>query len=67
MTVWALSTTRGQAALAFSIVTPFCMAVLYGRAGLLTAKNGGFRPRAVVRQTFRAALAAESGAASPGR
>ena len=29
---------------AFSDVNRFCMAVLYGRAGCLTAKNGGFRP-----------------------
>jgi hypothetical protein len=29
---------------AFSIVNRCCMALLYGRAGRLTAKNGGFRP-----------------------
>ena len=32
------------APLAFSTVNRFCMALLYGRAGRLTAKNGGFRP-----------------------
>ena len=29
---------------AFPIVTRFCMAVLYGRAGRLTLQTGGFRP-----------------------
>ena len=33
-----------QAPLAFSYVHRFSMALLYGRAGRLTAKNGGFRP-----------------------
>jgi hypothetical protein len=28
----------------FPIVTRFCMVGLYGRAGRLTAQNGGFRP-----------------------
>ena len=28
----------------FPIANRFCMAFLYGRAGRLTAKNGGFRP-----------------------
>jgi hypothetical protein len=30
------------------------MALLYGRAGLLTAKNGGFRPGQVRRLRFKA-------------
>jgi hypothetical protein len=30
--------------LAFPYVNRFCMALLYGRAGRLTAKTGGFRP-----------------------
>ena len=34
----------GSAPLAFPIVTWVSMALLYGRAGRLTAKNGGFRP-----------------------
>jgi hypothetical protein len=34
----------GQAPLAFSYVNWFSMALLYGRAGRLTAKIGGFRP-----------------------
>jgi hypothetical protein len=34
--------------LAFPTVNRFCTALLYGRAGRLTAPNGGFRPRAVV-------------------
>jgi hypothetical protein len=33
----------GYAPLAFSYVNRFCMGLLYGRAGRLTAKNGGFR------------------------
>jgi hypothetical protein len=38
--------SRGvQAPLAFPIVNRFSMAVLYGRAGRLTAKTGVFRPR----------------------
>ena len=28
----------------FPYENPFCMGLLYGRAGRLTAKNGGFRP-----------------------
>ena len=34
-----------SAALAFSIVNRFCVAVLYGRARRLTSQNGSFRPR----------------------
>jgi hypothetical protein len=34
----------GYAALAFPYENPFCMRLLYGRAGRLTAQNGGFRP-----------------------
>ena len=34
----------GEAALAFPYKNPFCMALLHGRAGRLTAENGGFRP-----------------------
>ena len=30
--------------LAFSYENPFCMGILYGRAGRLTVENGGFRP-----------------------
>jgi hypothetical protein len=38
--------SRGcYAPFAFSIGNRFCMALLYGRAGRLTAENGGFRPR----------------------
>ena len=33
----------GKAPLAFSYVNLFCMALLYGGAGRLTARNGGFR------------------------
>jgi hypothetical protein len=35
---------RAFSTFAFSYVNLFCMAFLYGRAGCLTAKNGGFRP-----------------------
>jgi hypothetical protein len=34
----------GSGPSAFSIVNRFCMARLHGRAGRLTAQNGGFRP-----------------------
>ena len=34
---------RLSALAAFSYENPFCMGLLYGRAGRLTAKNGGFR------------------------
>jgi hypothetical protein len=33
-----------QTTFAFCIVNPICMALLHGRAGRLTAHNGGFRP-----------------------
>ena len=33
----------GEAPLAFPCVNRFCMGLLYGRAGRLNAKNGGFR------------------------
>ena len=36
--------TPGYAPSAFPAADRFCMAVLYGRAGRLTAGNGGFRP-----------------------
>ena len=35
---------RPRSPLAFPIVNRFSVAVLYRRAGRLTAKNGGFRP-----------------------
>jgi hypothetical protein len=35
---------RLSALIAFSYENPFCMGLLYGRAGRLTAENGGFRP-----------------------
>ena len=34
---------------AFSYGNPFCMVFLYGRAGHLTAENGGFRPGQMAR------------------
>ena len=34
----------GSAPLMFSTVTRFCVGALYGRAGRVTALNGGFRP-----------------------
>ena len=37
-------------AIAFSCVNRFCMGFLYGRAGRLTAENGGFRPGQVVKR-----------------
>jgi hypothetical protein len=35
---------RPKRSLAFSYGNPFCMGLLYGRAGRLTALFGGFRP-----------------------
>jgi hypothetical protein len=35
----------GQAPAAFAAANPFCVAVLYGRAGRLTAQNGYFPAR----------------------
>ena len=41
---YAVRAWGGYAPLAFSIGNQFCVAFLYGRAGRLTAQNGGFRP-----------------------
>ena len=38
--------------LAFSYVNRFCVALWYGRAGRLTAENGGFRPGQVAAKPF---------------
>jgi hypothetical protein len=35
---------RPSRSLAFSYENPFCMGLLYGRTGRLSAQNGGFRP-----------------------
>jgi hypothetical protein len=43
-------------ALAFTYVNRFSMALLYGRAGRLTAINGGFRPRAVIEKAHLASM-----------
>jgi hypothetical protein len=36
--------TRTAASNAFATVVHFCMPLLYGRTGSVTAKNSGFRP-----------------------
>jgi hypothetical protein len=41
--------------LAFSYENPFCVGLLYGRAGRLTAENGGFRPGQSIGQRCSAA------------
>jgi hypothetical protein len=46
--------------LAFFIVNLFCMALLYGRASRLTAKNGGLRP-GQARTSSRSSPAARRG------
>jgi hypothetical protein len=55
----ALPTVRadggGQAPSAFSYVNRFCMGLLYGRAGRLNTKNGGFRPGQCLRAGQRGA------------
>jgi hypothetical protein len=57
-----------DAPLAFSYVNRFCMGLVYGRAGRLTAKNGGFRPRRAGGDSAAAggAESARSGAAPRG-
>jgi hypothetical protein len=51
---------------AFSLVNRFCMGLLYGRAGRLTAKNGGFRS-GQVREAAGAGLGGHAEALHEGR